>query len=105
MAKLSELARLIRSKNAGPFQQTLDIMFEAPEYYQRVKEQDAVSAAVVSARYGLREQDVRVVYYDAAYAVKVAFPRMIAAGDIGSTDVFGAQQHAPMLDIEISMDD
>lgn len=105
MAKLSELARLIRSKNAGPFQQTLDIMFEVPEYYWRVKEQNAVSPATVSERYGLREENVQVVYYDTACAIKVAFPRMIAAGDIGSTDVFGAQQHAPMLDIEISMED
>lgn len=104
MAKLSELARLIRSKNAGPFQQTLDIIFEIPDHYWRVKAQNAVSAAVVSARYGLREQDVQVIYYDAAYAVKVAFPRLVAAGDIGNTDVFGAQQHAPMLDIEIVMD-
>lgn len=105
MAKLSDLARLIRSKNAGPFQQTLDIMFEVPEYYQRVKAQNAVSAAEVAARYKLKEQDIQVVYYDAAYAIKVAFPRPISAGDIGNTDVFGAQQHAPMLDIEISMDD
>jgi hypothetical protein len=31
MATLGELARLIRSKNAGPFELTFDIMFARPE--------------------------------------------------------------------------
>ena len=34
--KLWELAGLIRSKNAGPFQLTFDIMFDSEEKYRRV---------------------------------------------------------------------
>lgn len=32
MATLGELARLIRSKNAGPFELTFDIMFGGQQY-------------------------------------------------------------------------
>ena len=35
MAKLGDLASLIRSKNAGPVVLTFDIMFDEPEVYSR----------------------------------------------------------------------
>ena len=39
--------------------------------------------------------------YRAARAFKATVPRVISSGDIGDTDVYGAQQHAPLLDIDI----
>ena len=39
--------------------------------------------------------------YDAANAFKATLPRLVPAGDIGDTDVYGAQQHAPLLDVDI----
>lgn len=104
MAKLSDLTRLIRSKNAGPFQQTLDIMFEVPEYYELVKASGIITPELVARLYRIPAEKVRLTYYDAAYAIKISFPRPVAAGDIGNTDVFGAQQHAPMLDVEVPME-
>lgn len=104
MAKLSDLTRLIRSKNAGPFQQTLDIMFEVPEYYELVKASGIITPELVALLYRIQAEQVRLTYYDAAYAIKISFPRPVAAGDIGNTDVFGAQQHAPMLDVEVPME-
>ena len=101
MPRLSDLARLIRSKNAGPFHQTLDIMFDVPGNYQAVKQQNAITPERIAALYHRDVESVRVFFYDEAYAIKIAFPRAVAAGDIGNTDVFGAQQHAPLLDIEI----
>ena len=35
MAKLGEVARLIRSKNAGPFELTFDIMFDDERSFSR----------------------------------------------------------------------
>jgi len=37
MTVLARLAKLIRSKNAGPFELTFDIMFEDAATYERVK--------------------------------------------------------------------
>ena len=36
MKTLGELAKIIRSKNAGPFVITFDIMFETSEVYKHV---------------------------------------------------------------------
>ena len=37
MATIGELAKLVRSKNAGPFVMTIDIMFADEETYNKVK--------------------------------------------------------------------
>ena len=42
MKKLYELAKLIRSKNAGPFVVTMDILFPDHDMYQRVLESGAL---------------------------------------------------------------
>jgi hypothetical protein len=38
--------------------------------------------------------DVLFTPYDAAFAFKATFPRLVPAGDFGDTDVYGCQQHA-----------
>jgi hypothetical protein len=58
MAKLGELARLIRSKNAGPFELTFDIMFDNQETFQRVKKSNALSREVIGAIYRVPLEDV-----------------------------------------------
>jgi hypothetical protein len=59
MATLGELARLIRSKNAGPFELTFDIMFAEPEVYARVRDSGALSREVVAVHYGLSPEEVK----------------------------------------------
>ena len=39
--KLYELAHVLRSKNSGPFAVTLDILFDDPAVYERVKRSGA----------------------------------------------------------------
>ena len=101
MAKLGDLATLVRSKNAGPFYLTFDVMFDDPAVYERVKKADVLSRAFVADRYGLSENEVMFFYVDNALAIKASIPRPIIQGDIGETDSYGGQQFAPLLDIEI----
>jgi hypothetical protein len=42
-----------------------------------------------------------VVEFDQGNAFKVALRRIRPSGAIGETDVFGAQQYAPLLDFEV----
>jgi hypothetical protein len=47
---------------------------------------------------------VRVVSYARAKAIKVTLPRLwgaCGAGSAGDRDVYGAQQHAPLINIDI----
>jgi hypothetical protein len=101
MTVLAQLARLIRSKNAGPFELTFDIMFDDSETYERVKRSDAVNPDVIGSRYGLPASDVKFFYCDNAFAIKASIPRPYFQGDFLDSDGHGGQQYAPLMDIEI----
>lgn len=104
MSTLGELAQVLRSKNAGPFLITIDVMFDSMDIFQRVAGSGALTPAAVAERYGLSAQDVRVVDYPRAKAIKITLPRLWGtrgAGSSGDRDVYGAQQHAPLLNLAI----
>ncbi|MEI7680075.1 MAG: DUF4387 domain-containing protein [Betaproteobacteria bacterium] len=101
MSSLGELARLIRSKNAGPFELTFDIMFEEAATYERVKRSGMVSREVIAQQYGLLPEQVKFFYCDLACAIKASIPRPYFQGDLMDSDGHGGQQYAPLMDIQI----
>ena len=104
MKNLRELARVIRSKNSSPMKLTLDIIFKDQATFDEVKRRNLISKAVIANAYGVPEAMVeKVIYFDPALAVKIGLPRLVRSGSPGDTDVYGAQQHAPMLSIELDM--
>jgi len=104
MVKLKHIAKACKSKNAGPFHITLDIMFDKPALFEQVRETGVINAALIAQLYGVAETDILFTEYAPALAWKATLPRRIASGAVGDTDVYGAQQHAPLLDIEIPLD-
>ena len=101
MTTLAELARLIRSKNAGPFELTFDVMFDDDATYERVKNSGAVTREAIARRYGLQPEQVKFFYCDNARAIKASIPRPFFQGDPRDSDGHGGQQYAPLMDIEI----
>ena len=99
--KLADIAQVIRSKNAGPRRLTLDVMFATDADYRRVAQSEALSAGSVAALYGVAADQVTVIPYPAGRAIKIVMARKIMAGDPGDVDVYGAQQHAPLLEVEL----
>ena len=99
--KLSEIAQVIRSKNAGPRRLTLDIMFATDADYQRVAQSPALGVETIARLYHMPPNQVTIIPYPVGRAIKIVMPRAIMAGDPGDYDVYGAQQHAPLLGIEI----
>jgi hypothetical protein len=99
--KLSDIAQVIRSKNAGPRRLTLDVMFGNDADYQRVAQSPALGAEAVGLLYGVPAEAVTVIPYPAGRAIKIVLARRVMAGDPGDVDVYGAQQHAPLLGIEL----
>ena len=99
---LHRLTRIFRSKNAGPFVVTVDLFFREDEDYIALKESDLITRDLVATRYGIPLDDVIAIHYwDAALAIKVAFRREVGCGAINDTDCYGAQQHAPLLDVPV----
>ena len=101
MAKLSSLASVLRSKNAGPFLLTLDIMFDGEVRYDQVRNSGVISKQLISGLYKVSEEEVQIFEYDPAFAIKITIHRRYPVGDERDTDIYGAQQHAPLLDIEV----
>lgn len=105
MALIRDIARVCKSKNAGPFALTVDVVFDDPALYRRVKASGVLSPALFARLYSVAEADVLFTPYDAASAFKATFPRLLPSGEVGDTDVYGCQQHAPLLDVDIPLDE
>ncbi|KRE18243.1 hypothetical protein ASE63_03505 [Bosea sp. Root381] len=99
--RLQEIARVIRSKNAGPCLLTFDVMLPDATAFEAVSARLAALREKVARAYGRSENEVAVIAYRPALAVKITLPRDVVSGDIGDRDVYGAQQHAPLLEIEL----
>lgn len=97
------LAKVVRSKNAGPFELTFDVMFDDAERYRMVKESGAVTRETLARAYAIDPAAItNFQFFDPALAFKLTIRRPRAQGSVGETDTFGAQQHAPLLDIQIT---
>jgi Domain of unknown function (DUF4387) len=99
--QLQQLAQVIRSKNAGPRRLTLDVIFASDADYRQAVQSPALSPARIAALYCLSPNDVAVMPYPLGRAIKITLARPIMSGDPGDRDVYGAQQHTPLLDIEL----
>lgn len=102
-ATLKDVAKVIRSKNSGPFEITFDVIFDDDAAYRRVKASGVLDQAKMEHLYNVPSADVVVyMFFDPAMAFKMTLRRRWAQGSVGERDTFGAQQHAPLLDIEVS---
>lgn len=99
---LDRIAKVIRSKNAGPFEITFDIMFDDVAAYERVKRSGVIDPVRIAAAYRVPVSDILVCKpFDAALAFKVTLRRQVSSGDIMDTDVYGCQQHVPLTGIVV----
>ena len=102
--KLIDLSDVIRSKNSGPYELTFDIIFKDAAMYKKIVEAKVFNAAMFARMYGIEENDVmEVIYFDPAKAIKITIERPLCSGNLGETDVYGAQQHAPLMAFEFSL--
>lgn len=102
--KITELADIIRSKNSGPYELTFDIIFKTYDIFNKVCESGEINKDLICKLYKITEDKIiNIVPFTPAKAVKITIVRPICSGDLGETDVYGAQQHAPLLDIEFDI--
>ena len=103
--KLAALAKTIRSKNAGVNLITFDIIFAERSTYERVKAARVLTRETVAKLYGIAPERISdFVEFDPANAIKFTIYRLRPSGSPGDPDIFGAQQYAPLLDIEVPVD-
>ena len=98
--KLIDIAKILRSKNAGPLYITFDIMFESREKMLFVKEN--LSRRAVAKAYNVSEESVDVIYYEIVNSIKITMPREHISGSVLDSDIYGCQMHMPLANIEIA---
>lgn len=99
-AALKDLARVVRSKNAGPTQLTLDLFFRDAAAYELAAASPALASSAVAGLYGVPCAQVQRHLLPQIDAIKFSLPRR-CAGEPGDGDLYGAQQHAPLLELQL----
>ncbi|MTJ83895.1 MAG: DUF4387 domain-containing protein [Telmatospirillum sp.] len=99
-----DVARVVRSKNSGPYELVLDIMFKDKATFEAIRAAGQITEARIADAYGVPREEVRrIIWFEPSNAVKVVMPRRIVSGAPGDQDVYGAQQHAPLLSLTFEL--
>ncbi len=103
---ICELARTIRSKNAGSFVITLEIIFDDRDIYEKVKKSGVITREKIAELYGVEpDKIIDFMFFDPGMGIKANFRRASPSGGPGETDVYGCQQYAPLFNIDIPWDE
>jgi hypothetical protein len=99
---LKDLADIVRSKNAGPYRITFDILFKDKDRYEAVRSTGAISPASVAKAYGIEVSQISSFFeIDMANAIKITITRPRAQGSAGDGDMYGCQHHVPLMLIDV----
>jgi hypothetical protein len=105
LKNITELTSVLRSKNAGPFELTFDLIFKDDKTYQAVKSSGVLTRELIMKLYHIpAEKIITFEFFDAANALKFTLVRPRPEASIGEIDMHGCQQHAPLLGINIPID-
>ena len=102
---LSDIAKTIRSKNAGVDKITFDVIFAKRRDYELVRRSGALSRAAVCRIFGIPDSRITdYVEFDPALAIKFTITRSLTSGSPGDADTFGSQQYGPLLQVPVPAD-
>jgi len=103
--KLIDLAKTIRSKNAGTDKITFDIIFREKENYELVKKSGVLTRQTMAKLFNIPDERISdFMEFDPAYAIKFTIRRREPSGSPGDSDIFGCQQYPPLLDVEVPVE-
>jgi hypothetical protein len=97
--RVAEIAKKVRSKNAGPFWVTVDIFCGTAEAYAHLVK--ALPTPVVAQLYGQPEQLVKRFDIADLNVIKVSFPRPVVQGSREDRDMHGAQWAHLLAELEL----
>lgn len=101
MAKLGEVCRHVRSKNAGPFWVTVDLFFVDDALFRRYRDCPALGPELFARLYDADPNWVKRSPVDSLNMLKVSFARPRPQGWKGERDMHSGQMFARLLDVDI----
>ena len=98
--RLRDLASVIRSKNSGPYELTMDVLFKEQADFDRVVAANVINKELIMKLYSVKAEDVLdIIAFPTCKAIKATIVRPMPSGALGERDVYGAQQHAPLMNL------
>jgi hypothetical protein len=101
MAKVSEVCRHVRSKNAGPFWVTVDLFFDGQENFDRYSNSPTLHGESVARLCGTDSAHVRRIIVSDLLMIKLTYPRRFPQGGVCERDMHSGQQYVRFLDLEL----
>ncbi len=101
MGTIRDCTTTFRTRNAGAFLVSVNIVFTTPELHRQWRDSGVINPESVASRMKVDPDVVRIIDYPAASAIKITIPRRTVAGDPQDTDLDSAAQFVPLLDLEL----
>ena len=98
---VGDVAELVRSKNAGPFWQTLDVFLPDDDAYRLVADSPALDEAAIARLYQVPAEQVAIFRLPSIRVVKVSVPRPVTQGGVQDRDMHAGQQHVPLAQLAL----
>lgn len=99
--KLLDTDAIVRSKDAGPFRFTLDVIFNDREQFEQMKASGVWNTDHLCRLCRIEASKVNeCVCYEPAMAFKFTYQRPISSGAFGDNDIYGSQQHVSLYGLE-----
>jgi hypothetical protein len=101
VAKVIDVCRYVRSKNAGPFWITLDLMFRDAGAFDRYARSPSLDAATIAGLYGVDATQIKHFALRDLLVLKISYPRAVPQGGALERDMHGGQQYVRILDLDL----
>lgn len=101
MTKLKQIAKYIRSKNAGPFWITIDIFLESNEDYMKLKNCHNLTKESIGRIYDIASESIKIFHVDDLHTIKISIPKIPPQGYKYESDMHSGQQYVRMLELDI----
>jgi Domain of unknown function (DUF4387) len=99
--QLKDVAKYVRSKNAGPFWVTIDVFCEDEADFELLRSAASLSPPAIADLYGVDSRDVRVFHDRPLRVIKISFPRRVTQGSVRDADSHAGQYFVPLLSVPV----
>ena len=97
---ITELVKILRSKNAGPLYFGMDLIFKDMQGYEKAKK--FITKEIIADLYKIPvDRVVDLIPYDPGMGIKITIIRPAISGEPEDTDIYGCQQHVPLMGLEL----
>jgi hypothetical protein len=98
---LKDIAKYVRSKNAGPFWVTIDIFCNDEPTFRQLCAAEPLKPEALARLYGVALEHVAIFRDEPLKVIKISFPRAVVQGSAQDVDSHAGQYFVALLNVPI----